>query len=136
MPDRFDLPAGFRWGAATAAYQIEGAVEEDGRGPSVRVEYSAPPARSPVSSLINRAPDGRHGNLPGPSTTRSAPRGHRSSGDGTSRVPRAATPPSPPAADAPPCRSPARCQRSAGRSPQQRRGFDAGSTPRAPSFRG
>lgn len=35
MPDRFDLPPGFRWGAATAAYQIEGAVDEDGRGPSV-----------------------------------------------------------------------------------------------------
>ncbi|MFG3227250.1 GH1 family beta-glucosidase [Kitasatospora sp. NPDC048194] len=35
MPDRYDLPAGFRWGAATAAYQIEGAVDEDGRGPSV-----------------------------------------------------------------------------------------------------
>ncbi|MFJ6775553.1 family 1 glycosylhydrolase, partial [Kitasatospora sp. NPDC091257] len=29
MPNRFDLPAGFRWGAATAAYQIEGAVGED-----------------------------------------------------------------------------------------------------------
>ncbi|MFD8752920.1 GH1 family beta-glucosidase [Kitasatospora sp. NPDC059577] len=35
MPDRHDLPAGFRWGVATAAYQIEGAAEEDGRGPSV-----------------------------------------------------------------------------------------------------
>ena len=27
------LPAGFRWGAATASYQIEGAAAEDGRGP-------------------------------------------------------------------------------------------------------
>ncbi|MFG2698281.1 GH1 family beta-glucosidase [Kitasatospora sp. NPDC048407] len=35
MTDRYDLPAGFRWGASTAAYQIEGAVDEDGRGPSV-----------------------------------------------------------------------------------------------------
>src|SRR5438046_1046803 len=29
------FPSGFLWGAATAAYQIEGAVREDGRGPSV-----------------------------------------------------------------------------------------------------
>ncbi|MFE9423763.1 GH1 family beta-glucosidase [Kitasatospora sp. NPDC006697] len=35
MVTRFDLPAQFRWGVSTAAYQIEGAVAEDGRGPSV-----------------------------------------------------------------------------------------------------
>ncbi|WP_031069628.1 GH1 family beta-glucosidase [Streptomyces sp. NRRL WC-3742] len=43
MPDRYDLPANFRWGAATAAYQIEGAVEEDGRGPSVWDTFCARP---------------------------------------------------------------------------------------------
>src|SRR6516165_8032705 len=29
------FPDGFLWGTATAAYQIEGALEEDGRGPSM-----------------------------------------------------------------------------------------------------
>lgn len=29
------FPDGFLWGAATAAYQIEGAANEAGRGPSI-----------------------------------------------------------------------------------------------------
>ncbi|GAA4881098.1 GH1 family beta-glucosidase [Kitasatospora terrestris] len=35
MPHRINLPQDFRWGVATAAYQIEGAVAEGGRGPSI-----------------------------------------------------------------------------------------------------
>ncbi|MFC4335520.1 GH1 family beta-glucosidase [Salininema proteolyticum] len=39
------FPDAFRWGTATAAYQVEGAVDEDGRGPSVWDAFSAEPGR-------------------------------------------------------------------------------------------
>jgi beta-glucosidase len=37
------FPQGFTWGAATASYQIEGAVAEDGRTPSIWDTFSATP---------------------------------------------------------------------------------------------
>ncbi|PPK92400.1 glycosyl hydrolase family 1, partial [Kineococcus xinjiangensis] len=32
---RLEFPPGFTWGSATASYQIEGAVAEGGRTPSI-----------------------------------------------------------------------------------------------------
>jgi beta-glucosidase len=37
------FPSGFFWGAATAAFQIEGAVAADGRGPSIWDTFAAKP---------------------------------------------------------------------------------------------
>jgi len=39
------FPAGFIWGTATASYQVEGAVKEDGRGPSIWDTFSHTPGK-------------------------------------------------------------------------------------------
>ena len=45
MDDLSWVPANFVWGAATSAYQIEGAVTEDGRLPSIWDTFSHTPGR-------------------------------------------------------------------------------------------
>src|SRR5215472_2384263 len=42
-PVRMLFPRGFLWGSATASYQVEGAVHEDGRGPSIWDTFSHQP---------------------------------------------------------------------------------------------
>jgi beta-glucosidase len=39
------FPTGFVWGAATASYQVEGAIDEDGRKPSIWDTFSHTPGR-------------------------------------------------------------------------------------------
>jgi beta-glucosidase len=41
----YDFPPDFVWGAAASAYQIEGAVHEDGRGDSIWDRFSATPGK-------------------------------------------------------------------------------------------
>ncbi|HET8780706.1 MAG TPA: family 1 glycosylhydrolase, partial [Agromyces sp.] len=45
LADLPHFPPGFRWGAATAAFQIEGSTDADGRGPSIWDTYSHTPGR-------------------------------------------------------------------------------------------
>ena len=57
-PRRF--PPGFLWGAATSAYQIEGAVHEDGRGQSIWDTYSHTPGKVHAGDTGDIACDSYH----------------------------------------------------------------------------
>ncbi|GAB4516643.1 MAG: GH1 family beta-glucosidase [Anaerolineae bacterium] len=45
MSTTLTFPQDFLWGAATASYQIEGAVDQDGRAPSIWDTFSATPGK-------------------------------------------------------------------------------------------
>ena len=46
MTGNLEFPAGFVWGATTAAYQVEGAVDDGGRGLSIWDTFSRTPGRT------------------------------------------------------------------------------------------
>lgn len=54
------FPAHFLWGAATASYQIEGAVREDGRGASIWDDFAATPGKTYQGQSGEMAADHYH----------------------------------------------------------------------------
>jgi beta-glucosidase len=59
-PAALRFPAGFRWGTATSAYQVEGAVNEDGRGPSIWDSFVRQPGRISDGSTGDISADHYH----------------------------------------------------------------------------
>ena len=56
----YEFPKGFLWGCATAAYQVEGAAEEDGRGPSIWDTFSHVPGNVHANETGDVADDDYH----------------------------------------------------------------------------
>ena len=54
------FPAGFRWGISTSAYQIEGAVNEDGRGSSIWDSFCRQPGKIQRGDTADVAADHYH----------------------------------------------------------------------------
>ena len=55
-PRTLPFPPGFMWGAATAAYQIEGAVTAGGRTPSIWDTFAHTPGGSPAATTATSPP--------------------------------------------------------------------------------
>jgi beta-glucosidase len=60
VPTRRLFPAGFLWGSATAAYQVEGAVHEDGRAPSIWDTFAHTPGKTVNNATGDVADDHYH----------------------------------------------------------------------------
>ena len=60
MTTSSEFPPGFLWGVATASYQVEGAVAEDGRGPSIWDTFSHTPGLTHNGDNGDRAVDHYH----------------------------------------------------------------------------
>ncbi|HEY2851728.1 MAG TPA: family 1 glycosylhydrolase, partial [Gemmatimonadaceae bacterium] len=59
-PSERSFPTGFLWGTATASYQVEGAVAEDGRGPSIWDTFSHTPGKVANNATGDVADDHYH----------------------------------------------------------------------------
>ena len=60
QPAALHYPKGFLWGCATAAYQIEGGAQADGRGPSVWDTFSHTPGKTYHGETGDVADDSYH----------------------------------------------------------------------------
>jgi len=59
-PARHRFPQDFIWGTSTASYQVEGAVHEDGRGPSIWDTFSHTPGKTFMNENADVADDFYH----------------------------------------------------------------------------